>query len=1000
MKAKLHYVFAIAFVLIGFSVFGQNSIWQKSSSNGSLNAIPINKLDAKNYEIYQLNFQAFKQSLANAPLRDGIQTSNVTISVPNETGGMESFRILEAPVLDESLSAQYPEIKSYVGTNSAGTLLRMSISPAGVQTMITYADKSSVFMQPVIGDSNKYIVYNRLVRGEKYKEDFVCSTLDEYGRYATGDSSMESRDANDQILRKFRLAMSVNGEYTIFHGGTVAGALAAINATISRVNAVFEADMAVTFVVVDAQQLIYTNPNTDPYSNNLNNWNAELQNTLNNTIGNAAYDIGHMFGASGGGGSAGCIGCVCVNNQKGSGKTSPADGIPQGDNFDIDYVAHEIGHQMGANHTFAFSTEGTGVNAEPGSGTTVMGYAGITGPDDVQQHSDAYFHYHSIRQILTNLVTRTCWQNNSPVAITNSPPSANAGADYVIPRGTAYVLKGSATDANGGDVLTYCWEQTNSGTVSSSNFGPNLTSGSVNRSLPPSMSPDRYIPKMDRVVTGNLTQTNPTINSAWETVSNVARTMSWALTVRDRMPTATGLNGQSSYDLTNITVNGTAGPFTVTSQATAVTWNPGETKTVTWNVASTNVAPISTANVNILLSTDGGYTYPITLLTNTPNDGSQDITVPTLASLTNMARVKVEAVGNIYYAISPTNFTVTSTAPDFQMTAAVSSQSVCNVNSVTYNFNYTAFNGFNETTTFSASGNPAGTSVVFTPASLNSNGSYTMTINNLNAATAGTYNITVTGTAASFSRTTNVSLTKSNGACASVANTTYQTSTTGVAFGTINNQNTGKPSGYSNYTAISTDVNRESSYPMTIKVNTDGNYLCRTLVWIDWNQNCSFNDPGEQYDLGTAQNVTNGNTNASPLSITIPANAVLGPTIMRVSTKYFSVPTSCENGADAEVEDYTVNVMSSLSVIEFDASSFIIFPNPNRGEFTIKLNSSSNSDIRVEVYDVRGRSVFNSVYQNTSDFNQPISLNNVQSGMYLVKVSDGERQTTKKIIVE
>src|SRR5690606_25245215 len=191
---------------------------------------------------------------------------------------------------------------------------------------------------------------------------------------------------------------------TQFHGGTVASALAAINATITRVNEVFETDMAVTFVVIDAPQIIFTNALTDPYSNNLGQWNAQLQNTLNNTVGNAAYDIGHMFGASGGGGSAGCIGCVCVDNQKGSGKTSPADGIPQGDNFDIDYVAHEIGHQMGANHTFAFSTEGTGVNAEPGSGSTVMGYAGITGPDDVQQHSDPYFHYYSIKQILDNLV--------------------------------------------------------------------------------------------------------------------------------------------------------------------------------------------------------------------------------------------------------------------------------------------------------------------------------------------------------------------------------------------------------------------------------------------------------------------------------------------------------------------------------------------------------------------------------------------------------------------
>lgn len=1003
MKAKLHNVFTLAIVLVGFSVFGQNSIWQKSSSTGSLNAVSIDKLDANNYEIYQLNVQAFKQSLANAPLRDGNQTSNISISVPNEYGKMESFRILEAPVFDEELSAQYPEIKSYVGVSDTGTRLRMSVSPAGVQTMISYLDKPTVFMQPVNGDEQKYIVYNRLAKGDKNTEDFHCTTLDEFSREASGDTSLYSRDANDQLLRKFRLAMSVTGEYTQYFGGTVPQALAAINASITRVNEVFETDMAVTFVVIaNTTSVIYTNANTDPYSpaSQMGNWNGQLQSTLTSVIGEANYDIGHLFGRTGGGGNAGCIGCVCVNNQKGSGITSPADGIPQGDTFDIDYVAHEIGHQMGANHTFAFGTEGTNVNAEPGSGTTIMGYAGITGPDDVQAHSDPYFHYHSINQILNRLVQRTCWQANSPVAITNNPPSANAGADFVIPKGTAYVLKGAATDADGSDVLMYCWEQTNSGLVTSANFGPTLTAGSMNRSLPPTTSPDRYIPKLSRVVAGQLTQTNPTINSAWETVSNVARTMSWALTVRDREPTATGLNGQSSFDLMQITVNGTAGPFTVTSQATAEVWAPGDSKTVTWNVASTNVAPVNTSNVNILLSTDGGYTYPIMLAANTANDGSQSITVPTLASATNMARVKVEAVGNIYYAISPVNFSITSTAPDFYMSASNASQTACGVNSITYNFDYLAVNGFNETSTFSATGNPAGSSVVFTPSSLSVNGTYTMTVNGLNAVAPGTYTITVTGTSTSLTRTTDVSLTKLNGACASVANTTYETSTTGVTFGTINNLNTGKPSGYSNYTAISTDVNRESSYPMTIKVNTDGNYLCRTLVWIDWNQNCSFNDPGEEYDLGTAQNVTNGNTSASPYSVTVPLGATLGATVMRVSTKYSALPSSCENGADAEVEDYTVNVMESLSVDEFDASNFTIFPNPNHGEFTIKLSSSSNSNIKVEVYDVRGRSIFNNVYDNTSEFNQTINLNTVQSGMYLVKVSDGERQTTKKIIVE
>ena len=147
---------------------------------------------------------------------------------------------------------------------------------------------------------------------------------------------------------------------------------------------------------------------TDPYTGNLS---AQLQSTLTSVIGEANYDIGHLFDFGDKNGNAGCIGCVCVDGQKGSGFSAhdflDNDGGPyMSDYFDIDYVPHEIGHQMGANHTFSFSSEGTGVNVEPGSGTTIMGYAGITGPDDVQDHSDPYFHYVSIDQILTNLETQ------------------------------------------------------------------------------------------------------------------------------------------------------------------------------------------------------------------------------------------------------------------------------------------------------------------------------------------------------------------------------------------------------------------------------------------------------------------------------------------------------------------------------------------------------------------------------------------------------------------
>jgi hypothetical protein len=360
---------------------------------------------------------------------------------------------------------------------------------------------------------------------------------------------------------------------------------------------------------------------------------------------------------------------------------------------------------------------------------------------------------------------------------------------------------------------------------------------------------------------------------------------------------------------------------------------------------------------------------------------------------------------NVLQAQFKPNVTECSFGPGFSITSATTSIDACpSVGSVEFNFSYNIFEGFNETTTFTVTGLPAGTSAVFTPTSLNTAGSFTMVISNLQSVPLGDYDITVTGTSPSLTDSIDVELSIVNGLCPSAGTMQYQTSVRRVTFNTIDNA-TGKTAGYNNYTATSTDVNRESSYPLTVNVNTDGNYQVLTKVWVDWNQNCSFNDPGEEYDLGMAANVANGPTGNSPLSIIIPTDAELGSTTMRVTAKYTDpnagqYPTSCQIGLDGEVEDYSLNVLTSLSTDEFELAGFNIFPNPNNGEFTIKLNSNSGDDIKVNVYDIRGRVIFNNVYSNTPDFTQTINLNNVQSGMYLVNVNDGRGQVTKKIIVE
>ncbi len=351
-------------------------------------------------------------------------------------------------------------------------------------------------------------------------------------------------------------------------------ALAKLVSTLNRNNEVYEVDIAITFKLINGVQyngndLIFDNAATDPYSGNLN---VELQNALTSVVDEENYDIGHLFIGGRDSGDAGCGGCICEDGIKGSGYSSHTftgdNGGPYMDDyFDIDYVPHEIGHQMGANHTYFYGIEATDVNSEPGSGSTIMGYAGITGPNDVQNHTDAYFHYHSINQILNNYNVTNVNSCAEISAIINNPPVANAGRDYSIPNGTAFILKGDAIDADSGDILTYTWEQLDSGGTTNMQFGPTHL-GPVWRSRPPSTSPDRYMPTYDRVLAGQLTEGNPVItadNSSWETVSIVARLLTFGLTVRDRSEkVGVGQTPQSSFDKITVDVE-TGEAFTVVS---------------------------------------------------------------------------------------------------------------------------------------------------------------------------------------------------------------------------------------------------------------------------------------------------------------------------------------------------------------------------------------------------------------------------------------------------
>ena len=636
----------------------------------------------KQFLLFDLDITPLRQALFS--IVDNAATKKTTVSLPNADGQIEAFEVNEASNFEPDLQARFPEIRAFSGrglTDRYATL-KLSISPQGIQTMIFRTDKPTEFIEAYSNDKTIYAVFKS--QRDKGNLSWSCFTNDEKLFFEETDKKINKVLGNNGQLKTMRLAQSCNGEYSNYFGATsaaqVALVLAAFNATLTRGNGCYEKDLGLHLNLVSSStNVIYYNPTSDPYSA-LRNWNTELQKALNTTLtgtgtslanNNAAYDIGHMFGASGGGGSAGCIGCVCVGGSvagtgstKGRGITSPADGVPMGDNFDIDYVVHEIGHQLGGNHTFSFSNEGAGVNKEVGSGITIMAYAGIT-PYDLTNHSIDIFHQTSIEQIQANLATRSCPVTTN-ISAANATPVANAGADYTIPISTPFALIGSGTDANIEDALTYCWEQNDDGESSIDDastafvdkaIGPNFLSWS------PTASATRVCPKMETVLINAQTtsQVRGDAGKMSEALSSINRTLNFRLTVRDNCPYSSAVPlkvGQTAFDDMVVTVSTASSPFTVTSQnTTGISYAGLTTQTVTWNAGNTAAAPFNAANVKISLSTDN-FNFPTVLIASTANDGSETVTIPNGINATS-CRIKVEAIGNIFFNVNTTTFAIT-----------------------------------------------------------------------------------------------------------------------------------------------------------------------------------------------------------------------------------------------------------------------------------------------------------------------------------------------------
>ena len=659
MRINTPLLFFFLWSVLGFA---QSSQWTLLSQKGFKFSEAVLKTREQlpvRYQVYSLDVEGFQQKIESSSIH--------TIEFPT-LDGVQQFSFTENSSLSPELAAKFPTIQSFQGRgiDDPSKTVVFSIGANGLHAVMHSVGESPYYLDSYSKNNEIYIAYQKkdLLRNST---NFECHIEEVFKTNVS--VGFGQRNSGDGQLRTFRLALASTGEYSQFHlnqqniAATATdevkkiAVLSAMNTTITRVNAIFMRDLGVKMeLVANNDELIFLDSETDDLSNSdASSLLNESQSKCDAVIGNMNYDIGHTFSTEAGG-LAG-LGVVCIDGQKGRGVTGRSQ--PINDGFDIDYVAHEIGHQFGGNHTFNGTVGNCSAGnrnnltaVEPGSGSTIMAYAGICGSDNIQNYSDDYFHAVSIAEMWNNI------QSSATCAILsatgNTAPIANAGTDFSIPKSTPFILKGMGTDADLANTLSYCWEQIDTEVNFPIPILSTNTAGAMFRSRLPKASPDRYLPELATVINGST-------SSTWEVLPSVARDLNFSFLVRDQ-DIGAGITARD--DLTISVVDAT--PFVVSTPATAVVWDAGTSQTISWEVGETNIAPINSQLVDIKLSTDGGLTFPITIVSNTPNDGTEEIVIPNV--MTNSARIMVAAADHIFYNVNTTDFTInekTASVKDF-----------------------------------------------------------------------------------------------------------------------------------------------------------------------------------------------------------------------------------------------------------------------------------------------------------------------------------------------